>query len=375
MVVVKLFAEFHKLMLLLTMMLLVFVFVSLMSLSTGKLFGPCGKLSSACVGPQSVNTDEYLLLSAAEKNKIIFAKCLENTTSASWFSGLEMLGIFMESMCPTFRAQGDELPWEKGLLFYGWRKKYIHTVGAVGQIEWRNLEEHPYTGIFEGAGQGIVRFSLAKEPDTSSNSTTPGMGLKFFRDRMDSANLVAMYSVNGQNSWNFFKNDFTTHIGTGSTALIPLGIKFSQATNNIQQVALSDFAKYGEAGKQIADQQFPFMLRFHPIGDIVFSDEYVRPFTEDLTSIPQGSTLYEVWALDQPVELGGTEKHIADLVLVSEMVTSLWGDNHLYFRHQDMAEDVQIHPDWEEYLDKFGIEGPSGCPVNRMMQAGRLGDN
>merc|ERR1740128_176413 len=55
--------------------LLVFLLVSLLSLATGKLFGPCGSLSSTCVGPQSVNTDEYLALSAAEKNEIIFAHC------------------------------------------------------------------------------------------------------------------------------------------------------------------------------------------------------------------------------------------------------------------------------------------------------------
>ena len=38
------------------------------------------------------------------------------------------------------------------------------------------------------------------------------MGLKFLRDGVDSANLVAMYSVDGQESWNFFKNDFSNHI-------------------------------------------------------------------------------------------------------------------------------------------------------------------
>merc|ERR1711951_340679 len=121
------------------------------------------------------------------------------------------------------------------------------------------------------------------------------------------------------------------------------------------------------------------MLRFHPTGEIMFSDEYVRPFTEDLTSIPQGTTLYEIFALDQPVELGGTEQHIGDLVMTSEMVTSLWGDQHLFFRHQDMAEDVVIKPEWEEYLDKFGIPGPSGCPMMNMMKnaqrKGRIGDN
>lgn len=346
----------------------------LISLSTGKLFGDCGILSKDCEADStSVNGDEYLLLSAAEKNAIIFANCQENTTSAEWF-GQELVNLFIESMCPTFRTPGDELPWEKNLLFYGWRKKYIHTVGTVGQVEWRNLGDHPYTGIFEGAAQGIVRMSLAKEPSSTSNATAPGFGLKFLRDGMESVNLVAMYSVDGQDSWNFFKNDFTTKIGAAGPALVPIALKFSTATNNVQQVALSDWSQYGEAGTQAADPQFPFMLRFHPTGDISFSDEYVRPFTEDLTSIPKGSTLYEVWALDQPTELGGTEKHIADLVLVSDMITSLWGDKHLFFRHQDMVEDVAIHPEWEEYVDTFGLK-TSGCPAQRMMQAGRLGDN
>jgi len=328
-----------------------------------------------CLAWQEVSSDDYLILSAKEKNEIIFANILEDTSSSDWFSLLEMPGIFVESMCPSFRAKGDQLPWEEGLIFSGWRNKYIHTVGAVGQVEWRNLGDHAYTGIFEGAEHGIVRFSLAKEPDTSSRATAPGLGLKFLRDGVDSANLVAMYSVDGQESWNFFKNDFTNHIGPGGPALIPLEIKFSEATNYISEVGLSDFAKFGELGGQVEDPNFPFMLRFQPTGEIEFSDDYVRPFTEDLMSIPQGSTLYKVWALDQPVELGGTEKHIADLVLVSDMTTSLWGDKHLFFRHQFMDDDVAIHPEWEEYLAKFGIEGPPGCPLHKLRRLGRLGDN
>jgi len=325
---------------------------------------------------QEVSSDSYLSLSAAEKSEIIFANCLEDTTSADWFSILELPGLFIESMCPTLRSPGDELPYEDGLIFYGWRNKYIHTVGTVGQVEWRNLGDHPYTGIFEGSTQGVVRFSLAKEPSTSSRNTAPGMGLKFLRDGMDSANLVAMYGVDGQDSWNFFQNDFTNHIGPAEGRdLIPLEIKFSKATNYISEVGLSNWGQYGESGTPVADPKFPFMLRFHPTGEFMFSEDYVRPFTEDLTSIPAGSTLYEVWALDNPAGLGGVEKHIADLVLTSDMITSLWGDSHLFFRHQDMAEDVVIHPEWEEFLDKFGIEGPSGCPMQKMMQAGRRGDN
>ena len=65
---------------------------------------------------------------------------------------------------------------------------------------------------------------------------------------MDSANLVAMYSVNGQDSWNFFLNDFTTHIAPAGLDLIPLALKFSEATDYVQYVGLSDMAAFGEDG-------------------------------------------------------------------------------------------------------------------------------
>lgn len=65
-----------------------------------------------------------------------------------------------------------------------------------------------------------------------------------------------------------------------------------------------------------------------------FPDEYVRPFTEDLVSVPANSLLYRVVARDQPLELGGVDRHIADLVLVGGLTTTIWGDQHLFFRHQ-----------------------------------------
>merc|ERR1712025_1341082 len=320
--------------------------------------------ASLSSGFEEVSSPVYIAKTAAEKNEIIWANVMEDTTPGEWFGLLELPHIFAESMCPTFRAPGDELPFEDGWVTDGTRWKLIHSVGTVGKVEWRDLGGHSYTGVFTGASNGFVRFSLAKEPSPPTQDTAPGMGLKFLRDGMDSANLVAMYGVDGQDSWNFFQNDFTNHIGPAEGRdLIPLEIKFSKATNYISEVGLSNWGQYGESGTPVADPKFPFMLRFHPTGEFMFSEDYVRPFTEDLTSIPAGSTLYEVWALDNPVELGGVEKHIADLVLTSDMITSLWGDSHLFFRHQDMAEDVVIHPEWEEFLGKFGIEGPSGCPM------------
>merc|ERR1712130_81336 len=328
---------------------------------------------------EEVASPAYLALSAEEKADRLWSNCLDDSTSAPWFSSLDQgLKLLTEPMCPVFRTGGDELP-EQG--DGTTRAKVIHTVGAVGRVEWRDVGGHNYSGIFKGAKHGLARLSLALEPDTEKLNTAPGMGLKFLRDGMDSANLVAMYSVNGQEGWNFFQNDFTTHLGPAGLELIPVALKFSEATNYVQEVGLSDWGLYGADGVQVdaADWKFPFMLRFKPTGEISFPDEYVNDWKDDLMSIPVGTTLYQIWALDEPEELGGVETHIGDLVLTGAITTSMWGDKNLFFRHQDMADDVALKPEWEEYLDKFGIEHESGCPMMNMMKnaqrKGRVGDN
>jgi len=236
-------------------------------------------------------------------------------------------------------------------------------VGTVGRVEWRSVGSHNYTGVFKGATHGIARLSLATEPDPTQQKTTPGMGLKFLRDNIDSANLVAMNSVDGQQSWNFFKLNFSNHIPRPQgKALLPVAVKFATATRNIQQVGLSDWAQYGEDGIKISEPVFPYRLRFQPTGDIEFSETYIRPHTEDLVTIPQGSVMYHVWALDSPRELGGTEQKIADLVLVSDMVTSNWGDNNLFFRHQDMVDDLLIKPEWNQFTPKFELSSDPTPP-------------
>jgi hypothetical protein len=211
-----------------------------------------------------------------------------------------------------------------------------------------------YTGIFKGAHHGIVRLSLAIKPDPSSLSTTPGMGLKFLRNGRDSANLVAMNSA--QQSWNFFKNDFENHIPPLELAVLPLSVQFATATKNIRQVGISDWSKAGEDGIKEANPRFPYKLRFHPTGDIAFPDSYQQPSTADLVTIPAGSTLYQVFALNAPEELGGSEQMIGELVLTSKLVTSQWGDTGLFFRHQDMAEDLRRRPwTWNDATPQFAI--------------------
>merc|ERR1711973_179642 len=317
---------------------------------------------------EETSSAAYIAKTAAEKNAIIAANVIEDTTPGDWYGILEMPGLFTESMCPTLRAPGDELPFEEGIISDGTRYKYIHTVGTVGQVEWKDLGGHSYSGIFNGGSvNGWARLSQAKEPSPPALDTAPGMGLKFLRDGRDSANLVAMYSVDGQESWNFFKNDFSNHIPSLSFALrATLGLKFSSATRNIRQVGISDWGKFGQDGVEEKVLSFPYRLRFHPTGNITFSDNYVRPTNQDLVTLPSGSVLYQVFALDVPEQLGGKEKRIADLVLTSEVVPSRWGDEHLFIRHQDMAEDLRLRPEWNQYTPQYSFflrdaDRPSPC--------------
>ncbi len=39
-----------------------------------------------------------------------------------------------------------------------------------------------------------------------------GISLKFFRDGIKSSNFMAMYSLEGQQSFNFFAHDLTNHV-------------------------------------------------------------------------------------------------------------------------------------------------------------------
>ena len=117
----------------------------------------------------------------------------KSDTPQKWYSTAKMAGIFTESMMPTMTTVGDEMP----KATFGTRSKYIHTQGAIATVKLTNIGQHPFTGIFEGADHGVVRMSVAEQPDTTYLNLKPGIGLKFLRDGIDSASLVAMYSVDG----------------------------------------------------------------------------------------------------------------------------------------------------------------------------------
>ena len=159
------------------------------------------------------------------------------------------------------------------------------------------------------------------------------MGLKFLRDGMDSANLVAMYSVNGQPSeWNFFEHEFKNHIAPASgAALNAVAFKFSQATDWIQEVGLSDWAEHGQNGNHELRAHFPFRIDFVPNAALKSKYSNAEPsnpmnYLDQLKAVPANSVLYDVYGWTAPPQIGGKRVQIGNLQLQGNLITSKWGD-------------------------------------------------
>jgi len=255
--------------------------------------------------------------------------------------------FFSFDPCPTFDALGDELP--------SGRRRITHAVGSVGKVKFI-ARPNKYTGIFQGAKYGIIRISLGGEPAPGIFDPNFGVALKFLRDDVDSASVVARYNNFTQKSWNLFSENLSNHyIGRGDLPLAALAAT-AQASPYTGQVGLSDMARYGEDGKYIPDNliNYPYKLVFKPTGKIAFPDEYHGELHDDLKTIEEDTILWEVHAWDDPAELGGVEEHIGDILLSSPLVRSFYGDSKLFFRHQDMRDDFKLRPQWKKYTSATG---------------------
>ena len=101
---------------------------------------------------------------------------------------------------------------------------------------------------------------------------------------------------------------------------------------------------------------FPWSLRFEPNSAFKFPSTVAAgyvDFMKDLATIKSGTVLYTVYAMNKPKELGGTELKIAQIRTTSQMTTSNWSDEHLFFRHQRMDDDLKLKPEWLPYTPKY----------------------
>jgi len=319
------------------------------------------------------SSSTYNKLTREEKFNKIWSKVTEERVPYGWYSKITLIKLFFLDLKPTMEYKSDAFP--------SGRQKLIHSVGTVGMVEFKATDDttsNPYSGVFKGCSHVILRMSVAKEPDESKKTANgaddnfvPGFGIKFLRDGVPSGNMVAMYSVNGQASWNFFKNEFSNHIAKAEgVAGMLIEKKFSTVTQYTVQVGLKDMATYGQDGHDYSNNlKFPYKIIYRPTPEAkaLFTDYWSSNYLPQLESIPVDFVLYDVLALDGPLS---NPVKIGELITRTKQTRSKWGDKTLFFRHGYMDDDFAFHPEWldpqilenpefrESFKAKYGFEHP-----------------
>ncbi len=166
---------------------------------------------------------EYESLSAEEKLAIRWERILETRyTKIPPFArlGLGLLKLLSPGhLEKAFTHNGDTMPK---------RTKVVHPSGSTILLDWEAVPNHPYTGIFATGSQTVLAcMSLATAPET--HKIIPGMALKIFIDGKESVNIMALFSLDGQEQFNNFANGYSTKLAppkdTFANYLVSLAFK------------------------------------------------------------------------------------------------------------------------------------------------------
>ena len=273
-----------------------------------------------------------------------------------WFVGPDFQEHFDQDMNLTYDVFSDTMPRQPRHP----RVKRTHPRGVVTKVQFIATHDTPYTGMFRGSKHGVMRISETTMTTPEVPKTAPGFGLKLFRDGMWAGDMLTMYAFDGQPSFNFFRNRWSTILAEPQNECNreTQGKKLAEVTDYIGATTVLDLAEFDEYGQKVENPQFPFMIEVEPYDVYGWTDRYQNDFHDQLTAIPANTVLFKMYAYDVPPEFGGEQRLIGWIVSRSETVTSLWGDQKLFFKHQRMDEAIRIRPhyfDWVEFweLGKF----------------------
>lgn len=245
------------------------------------------------------------------------------------------------------------------------RTKVIHTQGVNCAFSLAVKSDSAFTGIFApGKQTGLLRMGPAASLDTTipAPAMFPGMGIKFLRSGVRSADFVALRSTGPGGSFNYFSDMLSNHVAPAA-ALVKLN-KFQQASGCITSVGLSDLCTYTQAGEKTEKPEFPFEIMFYPTGKVNTPNRTVTnaELLQALSAIPEGSELFDVYTFASPKEkLAGNKVLLGKLTTVSPCHASLFGDEQLFFRHQRMEEDFALRPQW---IDEMKALNDTACAAS-----------
>jgi len=271
------------------------------------------------------------------------------------FSESALQSIHNRALSQTLTRVSDELEEPK--------RKLFHTFGATAKIVFVPESSTPYTGLFAQKASGLARFSYAGP--AIAIGVVPGLGLKFPLDGAHpSQNLVVMRKLDRQQPLahalsqdthnSVFQNPFTNILPNPSAANVTMQVvkqRFETVVESgkglHQPVDNWASAKVDGSAVPSGQARAPYRLIFQPTQAARQRSDPSIDFRDDLArNIASGTTIYEIFALDEAEESGlkqrglievedllGHARKIGAIVTESEFIASRYGDYRLFFQH------------------------------------------
>ncbi len=294
--------------------------------------------------PASVPAD-YDNLDACRKQQILYSKARESAYKDNELPGYRKLGL---PQLISMSRQEISLKDKRYSDFApdGW-VKYLHRRGSLATVKIVPVSSK-YTGVFQGAECALLRLSLTYKV-AGGKPVAPGLALKILRDRSPSANISALVSLNGQGKdFNFFKNPMSNIVPEGNGIGQKLVHRlFRKVSRYPEELLLDDMASLNALGGREPEVVSPRQIFFVPAEGLKSSSEF-HDVREDFESIGPETKVYEIRALPEKYRTHdyGTytaemaeqfvkeSEHIADIVTTSRFISSSFGDDGIFFRHQ-----------------------------------------
>ncbi len=301
--------------------------------------------STSCLSAKTYHLPEgYEALDGCTKQEALWKKIVSSKHKElpkfKSFGALQLMAMGVQELTKKKARQSDVAP-------KGW-KKYLHRRGSIAKVKIVPIEGQPYSGIFKGAPCALLRLSITYKP-TKKRKFAPGLALKILRSKEPSANVSALYKLDGQgDNYNFFENPLSNIVPIGDG----IGLKlvhtiFKRVSDYPEEILIDHLASIDSKGEKSPNPVSPRQIFFVPQGNLKFSSSK-HDIREDFHSIPEGTVIYRLYAAPEKYnqfnydnytdenikEFVAESTPIADIVSTSPFISSEFGDVGLFFRHE-----------------------------------------
>jgi hypothetical protein len=283
------------------------------------------------------------MLSAYEKQELLWNEITSTdyTTNNQRLPVQSKLNFYWEALTRglfnpwylqrTVTTESDELPKN--------RTKLIHRHGTACKVTFVPTSDHNYTGLLASGACGILRVAVL----LPASSFTVGYALKLLVDGEQSANLLMIPSLDGQQD----NHNVFALAGSNWVSARAHGLKFKaliaalylttkfliRKTIKPNLLPLDHIVSIRSDGSRESAPVIPGRLLFLPTPDSQMGGSIVKgqDYRDRLKkNIPQGTILFNVLAGKDCYE---KPKIVGHLETTSDFVASQYGDDHLFFHH------------------------------------------